>query len=375
MPIHRMTTWVLAALFCPLILTAAGEGPASNAPPATAAGITNAAPAPVAPTNATAEAAQAATNPPVPKLVCDDPAFDFGAVSNDQSVPHTFVLRNEGTAHVVIANVRTTCGCTTATLATNTLAPGQRCDLVATFVLRGRKGPQRKALYVESNDPHKPRLRLELSGTAVQAIDVEPEGVHFGAVDKDGVLEREVTLTAASNVVFHVTGIENRSPVFTAHLVTNELGRVYRLVIRAEAPRPAGSCIATIRVATDCPQVPQIDIPVAALVTGDLVITPPALVLYGGLTNAPRPTYVSLYAPSGKPFKILRVEAPDKSLELDPVAVSSNRYRLVVRTFNPSADLNGRTIKLVTDLDAARELTIPIRLLLPPTPAGKPAGP
>ena len=98
-------------------------------------------------------------------LVCNQPVFDFGEARKDQTITNRFVLRNAGTNTISILNVRPSCGCTTATLATNRLAPGGTNDLQFALSLAGRSGYQRKSIYVETDDPHKPRLKPTRLGT------------------------------------------------------------------------------------------------------------------------------------------------------------------------------------------------------------------
>jgi hypothetical protein len=59
-------------------------------------------------------------------------------------------------------------------------------------VLAGRKGPQRKALYVASNDPREPYLQLRLLGTAVEALDVSPRHIDFGVLEQGAATNREI---------------------------------------------------------------------------------------------------------------------------------------------------------------------------------------
>jgi hypothetical protein len=47
-----------------------------------------------------------------PKLVVEKADHDFGTVVEGKVVAHTFKLRNEGSADLVIKNVSPACGCT-----------------------------------------------------------------------------------------------------------------------------------------------------------------------------------------------------------------------------------------------------------------------
>ncbi|MBI2438128.1 MAG: DUF1573 domain-containing protein, partial [Lentisphaerae bacterium] len=45
----------------------------------------------------------------LPLLVCNEPEYHFGALSNTNEVPHTFVLANEGDAPLTISRVHPDC--------------------------------------------------------------------------------------------------------------------------------------------------------------------------------------------------------------------------------------------------------------------------
>ena len=310
------------------------------------------------------------TNAPVasasaPSLVCEQPVFTFGDWDSNSNMVHAFVLTNAGTGPVVIRNVRTSCGCTTAQLATGTLAPGQTTELTAVLSLKGRRGLQHKTIRVESNDPVRPVLGLDLTGNVVNVIQVEPDGVHFEGLGRNDVAEKEVMVTGMSNVTFTVLKVECASPLFSATVDPVEEGRRYRVKIRAEAPRPDGRCATTVDILTDHPQYPRITIPVGALVVPEVMVSPATLVLSGLTTNRAHLQYLTVASPLAKPFKIEKIQSPDPALTVEATAAGAGRYQLAIRNGADPAALDGKAIILTTDAPNAKEVKIPIRALLP----------
>ncbi len=110
-----------------------------------------------------------------PKLVADPMVLDFGEIPEGWLVVHTFILRNEGTTSLTFTRQPyTDCGCTTAGLPTLLLNPGQSIGLVVRFDSTGFGGYSvTKRVYVESNDPVRPRLMLTLKGTVRAALPHE----------------------------------------------------------------------------------------------------------------------------------------------------------------------------------------------------------
>lgn len=314
-----------------------------------------------------------ATAPVTHALRCDQPVFQFGEVDPGQVISHSFVLVNPGSAPVRIINVRTSCGCTTAAMATNLLAPGQSTELVAGLDLKGRTGTQRKALYVESDDPVSPRLRLEMSGTVVTPIEVQPAGVHFGTLAREGVAEQDVLLVGRTGVVFQVKEVRSSSAAFTADVETKEAGHLYRVTIRSTGPRLAGTSHAAVQVLTDHPLLPRIDIPVSVFVSADVVATPSSLLLVQGATNAVRAYYVGVHSPAGKPFRVIKAEAPAAGLTCMVATVAPDRYRIEVKAAGDLTGVNGESLRIETDVETMKELRVPLRVIAGPGAAVPPS--
>ena len=113
-----------------------------------------------------------------PRLVCSDPNFDFGRVIGSNDVSHAFKIANEGDAPLKITRIHVGCGCTDAKMGTDTIAAHSSTELTILFKTAGRVGPQRKSIYVHSNDPQSPILRFEMSGDIVV-----PKGISKKAGD------------------------------------------------------------------------------------------------------------------------------------------------------------------------------------------------
>lgn len=108
----------------------------------------------------------------VPRVVCEKDNFDFGELKADQRVEHRFVLENRGDSPLVLGEVRGCCGAS-AVVRDRVVPPGSNTVCEVLFGLRGRSGQVQKSIYVESNDPARPHLRLTLAGT-VQPVPGAP---------------------------------------------------------------------------------------------------------------------------------------------------------------------------------------------------------
>jgi hypothetical protein len=97
--------------------------------------------------------------------------FDFGAISNRKAVSQEFTVRNTGQGELSIVGVSTSCGCTTAQIDKQQLAPGETAQLTVTFdplVHNGATGEFVRVVYVRSDDPDTPEATLTVHVTVVE---------------------------------------------------------------------------------------------------------------------------------------------------------------------------------------------------------------
>ncbi|MEE9430988.1 MAG: DUF1573 domain-containing protein [Melioribacteraceae bacterium] len=102
-----------------------------------------------------------------PKIVVEEFKFDFGVISEGTKATHKYVITNKGGADLTITKVKTSCGCTAAVPKNNTLAPFESTIIDVSFDSRRRSGKQKKNVYVFSNDPETPQLRLQFTANII----------------------------------------------------------------------------------------------------------------------------------------------------------------------------------------------------------------
>lgn len=311
----------------------------------------------------------------VASLACLEPRFDFGQVYPDMVAKHSFVLTNQCDRVVRILDIHSSCGCAKAVASSTNIAPGQVSLLEVEMNFKGRRGRQAKAIYVETDDPTNRIVRVEFNGVVIVPIEAQPEGVHFGTLATEGNAEREVLLTAVGTNQFRVTSLTASSSQFQASLDVVEAGKRYRLRISSPGPRSLGSTTSMVRVETDNPRMARLDIPVAAFVTGDIVPAPGTLLLVPSVTNEPRSAWVNLWSPSGKAFKITQVDLPGTGMTNTVRVLTPDRSRIEVKTWGALTNLDGKTIKVHTDLASMKEVMIPLRVIAAPATDQAPPAP
>src|SRR5712675_2151179 len=110
------------------------------------------------------------------ELKFDKPVQEFHRVPEDGHLDAHFTFKNTGTEPVTVHRVKTSCGCTTASLVKNTFAPGETGQIDVKFMFGSRKGPTRKILAVVLDD--KSEIPLDLRVWIHEPLTITPALVY-----------------------------------------------------------------------------------------------------------------------------------------------------------------------------------------------------
>jgi len=101
------------------------------------------------------------TKPGAPKIAMYEYEYSFGKVKEGEEVSHTFKIKNDGAAELIIHNVSPACGCTASDF-TKKLAPGEEGKITLAVKTAGMNGKTERYAEVISNDAAQVGLKLWL---------------------------------------------------------------------------------------------------------------------------------------------------------------------------------------------------------------------
>jgi len=110
-----------------------------------------------------------------PVLVAEPDSLNLGNMQQYETKTEFITLRNIGSSDLELKRVTTSCGCTTAELSVNVLAPGDSTQLQVLFETKKYLGPQTKYVRIHSNDPEHPVYNVPVIVFIQPPISTEPQ--------------------------------------------------------------------------------------------------------------------------------------------------------------------------------------------------------
>lgn len=292
-----------------------------------------------------------------PSITFDKTTHDFGTRRSSETVRVVFTIRNQGDKLLEITNVKTSCGCTAASLDESILQPDESAPLVVTFSLQARSGPQNKSVTVFSNDPQAPVSRLVLRGKVVKGPSWTPRSIFFGRIRSGDTVTRKADLSGFSEPPA-VQGVTVDSNSFQAKWVP-ESGKEGHLQVQTNPPLEVGSHRARVEVETDHPDYPVMPLPVFVYVTSQVRVIPSTLFLREGNERQGKVT-ITLRGRLER-FRVKRVEHPS-GLTVNAERQAPNQWTVRVEGLRPPAQFHGKKIQIETDVKGMENINIPIRV-------------
>jgi len=222
-------------------------------------------------------------------VVVDGIDFNFGVGQRNGTLNHTFVFRNDGDEPLKLEKGATTCKCTLSELKTGEVPPGGTADVRLDWKLITAGEEFRQVAEIHTNDPRQPSISLTVHGTVTDLVRLDPP---------DLVLTN-VSANDGTTATVHVYGFKVQDLQVLSHEFTNqhtasffsldwrpataeELGKGHGATIgmtgtlTVKPGLPLGPINQTIRVKTNVPEMPQMDLEITGSVVSDISLVGPS---------------------------------------------------------------------------------------------------
>ena len=289
---------------------------------------------------------------------------DFGHVAHGAKAEVAFEIQNLYEEDVHIADVRTSCGCTTPTISKPTLKTWEKGTIVATLNTRSYLGQRNSTLTVVIDKPFYAEVPLTIAGYIHSDVDIQPGAVALGDVPLGTKAEQHVTIAYRGRTAWQVTDIRSANEHFEVELSDpmRQAGQIlYHMTVRLKDDAPPGMIQETLTVVTNDPKMPHVTLPIEGRVVPPLSVSPSPL-LFGRLQ--PGQTATKQLVITGKqPFKITAIQADGAPLEFRTSPDVIKKVHLVPVTITAGAASGDfdYEVQIATDLPMGGTATCHIR--------------
>ena len=299
-----------------------------------------------------------------PRMHVDKPVFDFGQVEQGDKVTHDFRFTNQGNRDLRVQSVKTSCGCTAAVIAAETIPPGTEGTIQATFDTKRFAGQKAKDIRVHTNDPLNPVTTLTLRGEITTEVQVQPAQLYLGRLQRGSPITRTVTVLYDANKPLEITDITNGNPAISVRAedaqVEGKKGKALQVRVAKTARR--GPLNDTITVTTTSAKKPTISIPVVGSIEGDVIVLP-SQVSFGVVRQGVGETRtVRIKNRSAQPLSIGPVQSSLASVVPELIEITPGKefeLRLHITGDTKPGRIRG-SIEVMTDHPEETPLTIPL---------------
>ena len=206
---------------------------------------------------------------PAPRVLVDQPVYDFGSVEQGSPVEHVFRLRNAGTGAMRVDHVKGTCACTVGVAAGEAIAPGDEAWVTVRLDTSRLAGRTTKSATVYTNDPTAPTIPVTLTGQVLADLVVQPTPIYVGHLGRGVVVRREIAIASGRpGGTASVVGVEASSPRIRAWIAAGE-GGVQRVVVEVAAADSPGRFSDEILLRTTSASQPTLTVKVLGTIDGD----------------------------------------------------------------------------------------------------------
>lgn len=294
-----------------------------------------------------------------PQIQCEEATFDFGSRDAAESVEHTFLVKNTGTADLEIKKVQPACGCTTAELEKNIIPPGDSAKVAAKLSLAGRSGEVQKPINIESNDPTNPTLQLLIKGIVSTDFQISPNTMMLQKDSPQALASASVIVKSLKNEPFEILTSQSESGKLKIRWDKLPDENAYQVTANLEDRYEPGQYGDKITLETNHPTRKQLEVSVLVVVPAPISVAPSKLVLPQE-TSSPISRTIVLKNPPNSPLTIDKIETPYPSMTSKFEPMGDFGVRVVIGNIQPSVALGGQSVTI--HLSNGQVIQVPMEL-------------
>jgi hypothetical protein len=319
-------------------------------------------------TAAPSTSAQAAA---APKLVLPEDKKDVGTVAKGEVINQAFVIKNAGTADLLITDVKPACGCTVSEY-DRVIKPGAEGKIALKIETKQFTGPIAKTALVLTNDPSMSQLTLHVTAYVKPYVETYPYGF-FRLQALTGETSTAEMILGSDDPAFSPSKIELPYKFLKTTLaelpekehVAGKGAKQYRLTLSNTPESPEGLLSGYVKLQTGVKQQPELELAISGYIKPTVTVTP-GMINFGNFDpkgEAVRRNIMIIdNVPQRQNFAVTKAETTVPGISAAVVPIDKGRVRvdLVVDDKIKKGVFEGE-LKIRTTDKAKGDVTVPIR--------------
>ncbi len=270
---------------------------------------------------------------------------DFGTVARAAKTEYRFTFENPYNQTIQVRSVRTSCGCTTPIVETESVPPGGRGSILARFNTGTHTGSRAATLTVTIDKPAFGEIQLHVKGYIRSDVVFQPGEATFGNILQGASKTIEIGVDYAGKPAWQINQVTT-SDAFVSVVpteVSRQNGRIrYSLAVSISADAPVGPLESELVVHTNDRNLTTVPLRLVANIAPEISVSPQTLSLGEIVEGEPIKQMVVLKG--HQPFLIKSVESREFEIETKLSEESKSLHALPM-IIKPKASDLGKEIK------------------------------
>ncbi|MCU0709531.1 MAG: DUF1573 domain-containing protein [Pirellula sp.] len=250
-----------------------------------------------------------------------DTSHDFGTVARAAKTEYRFEFENPYNQPIHVRSVRTSCGCTTPIIETETVAPGARGSILARFNTGTHSGAKAATVTVTFDKPSFGEVQLHVKGYIRTDVVFQPGEVSFGSVAQGESKTLDILVDYAGKPSWEITNVRCDEDCIEIEKeeVSRKNGRIqYSMKVRLNEEAPSGPLVSEIVIQTNDRNLTTVPLRLTANVMADISVLPNLLSL--GDIAVGEPIKQVLVLKAQQPFRILSIKSDEFDIQSGPLS-------------------------------------------------------
>ena len=299
----------------------------------------------------------------VPQLKFEKDNHDFGAIEKGDKKTTAFEFQNTGKGVLIIEDVKTSCGCTTATPEKREYQPGEKGSIPVTFDSSRFSNKITKTITVFSNDPENPKYYLKIVGVVESEIEVKPTMISLYNVKRE-VTEREIEISTKKIDKLDISDINSNLPFVKvdSERVNDKTMKLKIKVDGSQAAKDTTTFRGEVKMKTNGKKVPEIAVNVHIKFEEPIRALPRFISFFGSKAGTSREVTVTLTSTNKEAFEIQSVTTDLKGIQIEKPSGSKNQHQIkVVLDDSVEKGKFAGFLTVKTNAEDMPEIRLPIR--------------